>query len=55
MWHYHLNCTNIAGGGETLEEDLRKRNHHSSKEDLVTLEQCLAGRCSYNTGIVRLL
>jgi hypothetical protein len=43
LWLYHLNCTNIVGAGETLEEDPKKRNHRSSREDLVTLEQCLAG------------
>jgi hypothetical protein len=43
LWHYHLSCANIVGGGETLEEDLKKRNHLSSREGLVTLEQYLAG------------
>ena len=43
LWHSHLSCINIVGGGETLEEELKKRNHHSSREDLAILEQYLAG------------
>jgi len=43
LWHIHLSCTIIVGGGETLEEELKRRNHRSSREDLAILEQYLAG------------
>jgi len=56
LWHNHLSCTNIVGGGETLEEELKRRNHRSSREDLVILEQYLAGiYCTVMSLVVSLL
>jgi hypothetical protein len=56
LWYYHLSCTKIVGGGETLEEELKKRNHRSSREDLAILEQYLAGiDCTVMSVVVSLL